>query len=128
MKTAVNHLAPLNLNAQIGLYYPGKPGRLGVQVNTIETLIFYWSYSPTSANTYAALKQDTPEQPIIRAERRRLRDWLSTNLPIQWGKRVQRIEHDDEGVAVYFEDGSSAKGDILIGADGINSVGMFKTP
>jgi hypothetical protein len=32
LKTAVNHLAPLDLNAQIGLYYRGKPGRLGVQV------------------------------------------------------------------------------------------------
>ncbi len=61
--------------------------------------------------------------PIIRAERQRLRNWLSTNLPIQWGKRVQKVEHDDVGVAVYFEDGSSAKGDILIGADGVHSVG-----
>lgn len=69
------------------------------------------------------MQQDTPQAPIVRAERRRLRDWLATNLPIQWGKRVQRIEHDDEGVSVYFEDGTSAKGDILVGADGIKSVG-----
>ncbi|KAL6818059.1 hypothetical protein GGI42DRAFT_347320 [Trichoderma sp. SZMC 28013] len=39
-----------------------------------------------------------------------------------WGKRVQRIEHDDQGVAVYFEDGTSAQGDILVGADGVKSV------
>lgn len=67
--------------------------------------------------------QDSPKFPFIRAERRRLRNWLSTNIPVQWGKRVRRIEHDDHGVLVYFEDGGSAKGDILIGADGINSVG-----
>ena len=60
---------------------------------------------------------------IIRAERRRLRDWLATNIPVQWGRRVTRIEQDNDGVTVYFEDGASARGDILVGADGINSVG-----
>lgn len=72
--------------------------------------------------------KDSPELPIIRSERRRLRDWLATNLDIQWGKRVKRIEHDDDGVAVFFEDGTSAIGDILIGADGIKSVGMSPPP
>ncbi|KAI4169133.1 MAG: hypothetical protein LQ348_007346 [Seirophora lacunosa] len=96
LKEATDHLKPLDIPAQIGLYFPGMEGRLGVQ--------------------------DTPQAPIVRAERRRLRDWLATNLPIQWGKRVQRIEHDDKGVSVYFEDGTSAKGDILVGADGIKSV------
>ena len=46
-----------------------------------------------------------------------------TNIPVQWGRRVKRIEHDNDGVTIYFEDGGSAKGDILVGADGINSVG-----
>ncbi|PLN77494.1 FAD/NAD(P)-binding domain-containing protein [Aspergillus taichungensis] len=96
LKEATNHLAPLDLPAQIGLYYPNREGRLGVQ--------------------------DSPELPIIRAERRRLREWLSTNLPIQWGKRVAKIEHNDDGVCVFFEDGTSAKGDVLVGADGIKSV------
>ncbi|KAL8931748.1 MAG: hypothetical protein Q9211_006758 [Gyalolechia sp. 1 TL-2023] len=96
LKEATDHLQPLDLPAQIGLYFPGMKGRLGVQ--------------------------HTPEAPIVRAERRRLRDWLATNLPIQWAKRVQLIEHDDDGVSVYFEDGTSAKGDILVGADGIKSI------
>lgn len=61
--------------------------------------------------------------PIIRAERRRLRDWLATNIPVQWGKPVTRIEQDNDGVSVHFNDGASAKGDFLVGADGINSVG-----
>ncbi|KAI0469851.1 hypothetical protein GGR56DRAFT_679072 [Xylariaceae sp. FL0804] len=65
--------------------------------------------------------QDSPKLQLIRAERRRLRKWLATNIPIQWGRRVSRIEHDDSGVRVHFEDGSSAHGDILVGADGINS-------
>ena len=33
------------------------------------------------------------------------------------------VEHTEEDVSVYFKDGSSAKGDILIGADGVNSIG-----
>lgn len=63
--------------------------------------------------------------PIIRAERRRLRDWLATNIPIQWGRRVTRIEENNSEVSVHFTDGSSAKGDIVVGADGINSVGVL---
>lgn len=67
--------------------------------------------------------QDSPETPLIRAERYRLREWLSTNIPIQWGKRLQRIESGDSGVTAWFEDGTSAKGDMLVGADGIQSIG-----
>lgn len=70
-------------------------------------------------------EQDSADTPFIRAERYRLRNWLSTNIPIQWGKRAQRIEHDDQGVTVYFEDGTSSKGDILVGADGVKSVGRL---
>lgn len=37
LKEATNHLAPLTLPAQIGLYFPGREGRLGVQVvSTVE--------------------------------------------------------------------------------------------
>ncbi|KAK3988691.1 hypothetical protein QBC44DRAFT_309158 [Cladorrhinum sp. PSN332] len=94
-RDAVNHLQPLQLNPQINVYPPNSEIRLGFE--------------------------STPEQPFIRAERRRLRNWLSTNLPIQWGKRVTRIENDDAGVTVHFDDGRTAKGDVLVGADGINS-------
>lgn len=38
------------------------------------------------------------------------------------GKPIARAEADEAGVSLYFEDGSSAHGDILIGADGIRSV------
>ncbi|KAI0439971.1 FAD/NAD(P)-binding domain-containing protein [Xylaria telfairii] len=96
LKSSTNHLAPLNLPVQLSLYYPGREGRLGMQ--------------------------DSPEMPIIRAERRRLRNWLATNIPVQWGKHVTSIQYDEEGASVFFKDGTSAKGDILVGADGINSV------
>lgn len=41
---------------------------------------------------------------------------------IHLNKRVARAEVNQDGVSLYFEDGSSAHGDILIGADGIRSV------
>jgi len=72
---------------------------------------------------FSLMVQDSPSFPFVRAERRRLRTWLATKIPIQWGKRVCRIEQGSNGVSVYFEDGSSAQGDVVIGADGIKSVG-----
>ncbi|CRL22116.1 Aromatic-ring hydroxylase-like [Penicillium camemberti] len=40
---------------------------------------------------------------------------------IHLGKKIARAEADEAGVSLYFEDGTSAHGDILIGADGIRS-------
>ncbi|KAK4860701.1 hypothetical protein LT330_004432 [Penicillium expansum] len=40
---------------------------------------------------------------------------------IHLGKKIARAEADEAVVSLYFEDGSSAHGDILIGADGIRS-------
>ena len=70
-------------------------------------------------------EQDSTETPFIRAERSRLRDWLLTKLPVQWDKHVTRIEHDDDGASINFQDGTSARGDIVVGADGVYSVGRF---
>ena len=41
--------------------------------------------------------------------------------PVRWGKRFERLEHHPHGVVAYFEDGSTATADLLIGADGIRS-------
>lgn len=41
---------------------------------------------------------------------------------IHLNKKVVHAEADDNGVSLCFEDGTSIKGDILIGADGIRSV------
>ncbi|KAI1385656.1 FAD/NAD(P)-binding domain-containing protein [Hypoxylon trugodes] len=96
LRESTNHLQPLSIPAQLCMYAPDKDGRIGVE--------------------------DSSEIPLIRAERLRLRNWLATNLSIQWGKRLTRIEQGDDGVSVYFEDGTSAKGDIVVGADGVKSV------
>ncbi|KAI1771041.1 putative monooxygenase [Hypoxylon cercidicola] len=94
LKESVHHLLPLNLETQICLYIYNK--RLAVQ--------------------------STPEAPIIRANRFRFREWLSTQIPIQWGKRVESVEEDEGEVRVRFGDGTTVTGDILVGADGVNSI------
>src|ERR1700722_10728292 len=37
------------------------------------------------------------------------------------GKRLTRVEQDADGVTAIFADGSSERGDLLIGADGVRS-------
>ncbi|CAG8725450.1 4165_t:CDS:2 [Cetraspora pellucida] len=50
-----------------------------------------------------------------------LRDVLLEGVDIQWGKKCVGYEESDDGVWVLFEDGTREFGDLLIGADGINS-------
>lgn len=40
---------------------------------------------------------------------------------IQFGKRIQTLTQGDDGVALQFDDGSSATFDVVVGADGIHS-------
>ena len=61
-------------------------------------------------------------QDFIRADRAKLREWLPTDLNVHWGKRFSHYEQNESGVRAYFDDGSSYPGDILVGADGINSL------
>ncbi|CAG8779128.1 18462_t:CDS:2, partial [Gigaspora rosea] len=53
--------------------------------------------------------------------RNRLRDVLLEGVDIQWGKKCIGYEESEDGVWVLFEDGTREFGDLLIGADGINS-------
>lgn len=62
---------------------------------------------------------------ILRVTRSKLRGWLNQNLPIRWNKRFTKFEEDDTGITAYFEDGTSAKGDVLVGADGASSKGQY---
>lgn len=95
-----NHLTPLDdrLKAQFVFYTHDKPElRLGVN--------------------------DDEEGQIVRANRQRLRDYLRKFVPVQYGRKVVRVEEGEDKVTVHFENGASASGDVLIGAEGTRSVG-----
>jgi 2-polyprenyl-6-methoxyphenol hydroxylase-like FAD-dependent oxidoreductase len=42
-------------------------------------------------------------------------------IPIHHGRRLEWVEQGADGVIVHFADGTSAQGDLLIGADGVHS-------
>ncbi|KAK4185213.1 FAD-dependent urate hydroxylase [Podospora australis] len=85
------HLLPLDLPSQVIFYFP--TGNM-------------------------AMVEDTPVTPCIRANRFKLRSLLSTGVDIQWGKKAIRFEETPDNVTVHFEDGTTATGDIVVGADG----------
>lgn len=91
-----NHLAPLHhLPAQFVFYHAKKPDmRIGVE--------------------------DDDKGRIVRANRQRLRDWLRTHISVQYDRRAVEVV-EDEKVTVHFENGTSATGDILVGAEGSRS-------
>lgn len=62
---------------------------------------------------------------IIRASRRKLRDWLLTGIDVHFGKELTSIEQHNGKVTVHFQDESTDTGDMVVGADGINSVGSY---
>ena len=63
--------------------------------------------------------------PVRMVPRRILLERLLNEFPtdrIRCNSRATAVVHTHEGVRVDFEDGSSANGDVLIGADGLHSV------
>lgn len=63
---------------------------------------------------------------FLRVNRAEFRGWLSEHIHIHWNKKFSHYEESDYGVTAYFQDGTSAAGSILVGADGIKSPGMTK--
>lgn len=55
-----------------------------------------------------------------RANRNRFRKWLLKDVEndVQWNKRVVRYEEKEDGVQVFFADGTQAEGDLLVATDG----------
>ncbi|KAK4446108.1 FAD-dependent urate hydroxylase [Podospora aff. communis PSN243] len=88
------HLLPLPLPSQVIYYFPGGK---------------------------KLMIEDTPSTPCLRVNRLRLRELLATHIPVRWGKQAipSSIAESDTGVTVFFADGTSASGTILVGADGV---------
>lgn len=91
-----DHFLPLSLSAEL-IFYPADAiaPRIGVR--------------------------DTGDRTLIRCNRQRLRNWLATNLDIQYGKIAASVDQGPDSVTLHFRDGTSATGDILVGADGAHS-------
>ncbi|MES3677389.1 salicylate 1-monooxygenase [Halomonas elongata] len=86
-----------------------------------EDVWFEWRRGQNEAYLTATLAPGCGQSSVHRA------DFLAAivaHLPegiAHFGKRCRIVEQDAEGVSVSFEDGSTFRGDILIGYDGIKS-------
>lgn len=67
--------------------------------------------------------KDVKSAGMIRIDRNRMRKLCKIGLPIQFGKRLGSVTYGADGrsITVQFLDGTTAVGDILIGADGARS-------
>lgn len=92
---SVSHLWPLDLPAQMCFY--ARQGKAYVESST--------------------------QHPVLRANRQKFREWLATNVDVQWGKKVSSIKRDGDHMKLSFEDGTVATGSVLVGADGVQSQG-----
>lgn len=62
---------------------------------------------------------------FVRADRLKLREWLSTDIDVEWNKRLERFVEHESGVTAYFTDGTTVEGCMLLGADGGMSGGKL---
>ena len=59
---------------------------------------------------------------LLRANREALREylWSANDLPVSKNKEFVRYEEDENGVTAFFKDGGSARGRLIVGADGLH--------
>ncbi len=90
---------------------------LGADLSVIKRL-------PTPDEHDAALWGGAEHRPgHANVDRATLRQILLAGLEdvVQFEKKLDRYENRDNGVVAHFADGSTAEGDVLVGADGIRS-------
>lgn len=104
----------LGMNALAALLTPEKMGRLSVAKVTDIGDGFTCANEKMEPFLSTPLGQDAAVQ-FLRSE---LRKFLQEDVNIQWNKRLVRFEDNGDQVIAYFEDGSTAAGDLLVGCDG----------
>jgi 2-polyprenyl-6-methoxyphenol hydroxylase-like FAD-dependent oxidoreductase len=67
------------------------------------------------------VKSNPKKRDSALVNRWKLREILTYGLSIEWNKKFLRYEEVADGVIAHFQDGTTAKADILIGADGAKS-------
>ncbi|MGE9552039.1 FAD-dependent urate hydroxylase HpxO [Erwinia amylovora] len=80
--------------------------------------------NPLTRFSLDPLVADSGERPypVARAELQAMLLDTYGREEVQFGKRVARVEQDENGVTAGFEDGSETHGDLLIACDGTHSV------
>ena len=79
---------------------------------------------PTEDGSERSVWPDTAEQNVhCNVDRATLRQLLLAGLDgiCHYGKHLERYETSAHGVKAFFSDGTSAEGDVLVGADGVRS-------
>jgi hypothetical protein len=61
---------------------------------------------------------------FVHANSDRLINCLESGLHIRWGKTYVGHQVVDGIVTAFFDDGTSAQGDVLVGCDGVDSKGI----
>ncbi|THV49724.1 hypothetical protein BGAL_0182g00170 [Botrytis galanthina] len=92
-----SHLYPLGPQLQVSFYDITRP-EFSVGVMADDTLKAVW------------------------ANRRRMREWLMQGIDVQFNNRLLRVEEHGDKVTAHLEDGTSATGYFLVGAEGTRSV------
>ncbi|KAF2457404.1 monooxygenase [Lineolata rhizophorae] len=79
---------------------------------------------PTLNGATGELLKNVPLLRMYRVSRRRFRTFCAQGIDVQYGKQFKDVSYSDDGVtvAVAFEDGTSATGTLLVGADGAQSL------
>lgn len=99
--------------------------------NILQIVYISANFSPSHWKTNQVVTVDThfnvpdPRHHTTRFHRGHLHSALLQHVPkesIHLNKKVASAVATDDKVTLYFEDGSEAHGDLLIGADGIKSV------
>ncbi|KAK8013894.1 FAD-dependent monooxygenase [Apiospora arundinis] len=96
------------------------PFKMVDHLDSVDVPCEFAYYNPDS--TAKMGYRDDGSQTYMWANRSTLRQWLSTHVNIQYDKQAVRIEEGEKTITVHFKDGSSATGDILVGAEGVHSM------
>ncbi|KAL8330787.1 hypothetical protein RB594_008442 [Gaeumannomyces avenae] len=78
-------------------------------------------YPSDDRDARIGIKDDGSNTVVVRANRTLMWRYLETHIPVQYCKVAVGVTQEGETVTVSFADGTSAKGDIAVGADGVHS-------
>ncbi|KAK6371579.1 uncharacterized protein PV06_01388 [Exophiala oligosperma] len=114
---ALHELPPLISDDLGDIHTTSVNHNIGVNKDTM-TIV-----QAASGQIMAVLGNRLPDEPghLIRGDRQRLREYFSQHLDLQVGKIFSHYEEDAEGVTAFFTDGTSARGCMLVGGDGLRS-------